>query len=353
MRHIVVSILVIVLLLPTLSLARDKIRPMLSDAPTEQEYAATREAILYDVNPRGLSYKAGIRSGDVLTAINGNAVRTINDAVPLLHSASGSVVLEVKRGNVVLKKTVSLPSSSHTGETPKFGFAFIGAKTQLSMSAGDTNEMTMADANLNDVGIRACVSELDNYYLVQMAIKNFGKKSIVAPYSVSLRNSNGIMARFLTPDELLYATYGGQGGYVPPPPPPVSIVLPSTYVISSSSTTVGGITRTQGTITPMGGSLQQGMQTFQQGMYSFGVGLGRLKAAKAAAEKQQFESWLNNNYLRKTTILPDAGYMGVVYFAKGPQDAEGVILTVGLDEGNSVDMSFVRGAKESKKKKGK
>lgn len=353
MRHVIVPVLVVALLSPTLSLARDKIRPMLSDAPTEQEYAESREAILYEVNPMGASYKAGIRSGDVLTAINGNAVRTINDALPLIHSASGSVALDIKRSNEFRKIIVHLPPPRLVGDPPRFGFAFIPDKTQLSMSTDNTNEMTMADVVLSGVGIRACVNELGNYYVVGVALKNLEKKNISAPYSVSLRNSNGTIARFMTPNELLYATYGGQGGYVPPPPPPVSFVLPSTYVISSSSTTIGGITRTQGTITPMGGSLQQGLQTLQQGMYSFGVGLGRLKAAKTAAEKQQFETWLNNNYLRNTTIPPDTHYMGIVYFAKGLQDADGVVLTVGIDERNSVDMSFVRGAKESKKKKRK
>lgn len=341
-KILIVGALFAVLFMPAHVAAKNKITPMISNAPSEEEYGK-REAILYGITPNSPAQKAGMQKGDVIISVNGTSVETIKEAYPLLESARGQCALTVKRGNSIIEKKVIVPEPEG-GKPPRFGFNFTPDKIQMSLPDEKTKALLTAQIGNNNVGIRASVDEMKDYYRVWVVIKNFGKKDILAPYGIVLKHDNGTLLKMMTPQEILYAAYGGKNVYIPPAQPITN--LPTSYTMSSTTTVTGNMMNTQGIITPN----DSGMYAMQEGLNNLTRGMAIARARSLAENSHQDEVWLNNNYLRNTTIAPNTTYKGVVFFAKGLQDADGIILTVSPIERVNFDMSFIRSKNEGVKK---
>lgn len=303
---------------------------MISMAPSEEQIENQKTSVIVQgVYQNSPAAKSDIRVGDVIVTINEEPVSSIKDALILLQNSANNCSIALKRGSSSLKKNIVLNSQS-----PRLGTDFIAGP--ISISEESSKELTGCKNIIGNVVSIADVKESKEYYRVGVYLKNLGKNSVVAPYNVLLQDNNSLMLKLMTPQELLYAWHGGV--YIPAPQ--IINSLPTSYNVSSTSTVSGGTVNTESTITATNS---------YNGFNMLAGALATRRAVKAVANRQADEVWLNNNYLKKTEIPADALYQGAVFFAKASNNAQGVKLTVYVDEKHSVTCAFVSKAKVSKK----
>lgn len=303
---------------------------MISAAPSEEEIENQKT----NVTVRGVSQgspaaKSGIRPGDTIVVINDEPVNSIKDATALLSSSTNNCNLLLKRGGIPLKRNIIL-----NPQPSRLGAYFYDGPTSVPVEP--SKEMTGCKNIIGNIVIIADVKETKEYYRVGVYIKNFGKAQIVAPYNVLLQDNSSLMLKLMTPQELLYAWHGGVYTLTPQ----AITSLPTSYNVSSTSTVSGGSVNTESTITAANN---------YNGFNMLAGALAAKRVVKAVANRQADEVWLNNNYLRKTEIPAGALYQGALFFAKSSNNAQGVKLTVYVDEKHSVTCDFESKTKASKK----
>jgi S1-C subfamily serine protease len=61
-------------------------------------YGKVEGIVVYELEPRSPAARTGLRKGDIITAINKQKVRNMNDAVEVANARSSRLMLNIVRG---------------------------------------------------------------------------------------------------------------------------------------------------------------------------------------------------------------------------------------------------------------
>ncbi len=191
--------------------------------------------------------------------------------------------------------------------------------------------------------VTATVDEDKLFYRVRVAIKNNGSNTLTAPQKLVLQDGDGLLFKYVPPEQLISFIKNQSYGLVPPPVN--HSVQSQNYEFQANSVSNGNMTSTTGTLT----SAPSSFTTFNQGMNDLAYAIAMKRQANAQAMAQSNILRLSTESLRPTAIPPGATYSGVAFFSKLTSPSE-VKLTINLDNINSSALAFKKKSRSNRKR---
>jgi S1-C subfamily serine protease len=131
------------------------LQPLTPDLAQQFGLKDTHGAVVTDVNPGGPGEKAGLKSGDVITAINGNKVQDSNELTLAVtqHSPGEGVTLDLFRNGQAQKVTVTL------GQRPQ-GTAWAEGRQQNGNDDNGDQGETNGNGSARGISVQPLTPEI-------------------------------------------------------------------------------------------------------------------------------------------------------------------------------------------------